>query len=69
MPEITSSTRSAASQDGYVRRVAGPRPILYGLPCADCRLYYAAELTACPICSCVDRISPVTVLARPVAML
>src|SRR5713226_9347517 len=68
MPEITSSTRSAASQDGCVRRVPGPRPILYGLPCANCRLYYAAELTACPICNCDDRISPVTALVHPAAM-
>jgi hypothetical protein len=44
----------------------GPRPIRYGLPCANCRLYYAAELIACPICNCGDRVFP---LVCPAAML
>jgi hypothetical protein len=32
--------------------------VLYGLPCAHCRAYYDAALSACPICRCLDRISP-----------
>jgi rRNA maturation endonuclease Nob1 len=28
----------------------------YGLPCSNCRAYYAADLTACPICGCSDRV-------------
>jgi hypothetical protein len=44
-----------------------PKPIRYGLPCRNCRLYYAAELAACPICKCDERISTVRefVPARP----
>jgi hypothetical protein len=44
------------------RRQPGRQQVRYGLPCADCRLYYAAELTACPICNCTERISPISAL-------
>ena len=44
-----------------------PKPILLGLPCARCRAYYDADLTACPICGRGERVPPneVTVLVRP----
>ncbi len=29
----------------------------YGLPCSNCRAYYAADLPACPICKCTQRVS------------
>jgi hypothetical protein len=29
----------------------------YGLPCSKCRLYYPANLTACPICRTTERVS------------
>lgn len=28
----------------------------YGLPCANCKTYYAADLTACPYCGCQERL-------------
>ena len=31
----------------------------YGLPCAKCRLYYPADLDACPGCHYRERVSPV----------
>jgi hypothetical protein len=46
---------------------AGPRPIRYGLPCANCKLYYSADLTACPICHCKERVSPTPLWTRSVA--
>ncbi|HEY1262173.1 MAG TPA: hypothetical protein VGF06_01550 [Terriglobales bacterium] len=36
--------------------------VLYGLPCAHCRSYYAAELDTCPICKHRERVSPKTAL-------
>ncbi len=66
---ITSATPGAAPGDGRIRRQPGPGPLRYGLPCTNCRLYYAAELTVCPICNCGDRISPVIVLVPPAALL
>jgi hypothetical protein len=31
----------------------------YGLPCAKCRTYYAADLSACPVCKSTERVSPI----------
>lgn len=35
------------------------KPIGYGLPCAKCRTYYAADLTACPVCKSAQRVSAI----------
>jgi len=35
------------------------RPAGYGLPCAKCHLYYAADLDVCPTCKHKERVSPV----------
>ena len=32
------------------------RRVAYGLPCANCKTYYAADLAACPYCGCPERI-------------
>lgn len=32
----------------------------YGLPCAKCKTYYAANLSACPVCKGTERVSPNT---------
>ncbi len=44
----------------------GPRRMGYGLPCAKCKTYYAADLAECPVCQTKERVSPV-VAALPVA--
>lgn len=36
---------------------AARKPVGYGLPCTKCRSYYAANLTACPICRTTERVS------------
>ena len=38
----------------------------YGLPCANCRIYYSAELIACPHCKCKERVSPIATRAPSV---
>jgi hypothetical protein len=46
----------------------GPRRVHFGLPCAKCRTYYAADLPACPICKTEERVLPVVAaVARPSA--
>jgi hypothetical protein len=57
-PGITTRAEKTASQSLESRRKPAAIPIRYGLPCANCRLYYGAELALCPICGCSDRISP-----------
>ena len=39
----------------------GPRRSGYGLPCAKCKTYYAADLSACPVCKAAERVSPTIV--------
>lgn len=36
-----------------------PKHTGYGLPCAHCKTYYAADLPACPICKSPQRVSAV----------
>lgn len=58
---ITEATRATEMEkEGGQRPRARfePRCILYGLPCADCRLYYPANLKVCPVCSSGERVSP-----------
>lgn len=44
----------------------GPRRVGFGLPCAKCRTYYAADLPACPVCKTEERVLPVvSAVARP----
>ena len=35
-----------------------PKRLGYGLPCATCRTYYAADQTVCPVCKATERVSP-----------
>ena len=43
----------------------GPRRSGYGLPCAKCKTYYGADLSACPVCKTAERVSPTMVAASP----
>jgi len=33
-----------------------PKAMLLGLPCAHCKVYFAADLEVCPICGCKQRV-------------
>ena len=33
-----------------------PKAVLLGLPCAHCKVYFAADLKVCPICGCNARV-------------
>jgi len=46
---------------------ATPRAVGYGLPCANCRAYYPADMAACPICKTRERVSPTDVAPLPTA--
>jgi hypothetical protein len=37
----------------------------FGLPCANCRLYYPASLDTCPACNSDERVSPKVAAAVP----
>ncbi len=46
-----------------------PRTVRYGLPCANCKAYYPATLTVCPVCQCSERVPPMTAPVSRVAVL
>jgi hypothetical protein len=56
----TSSYRSVNENFGAAPPLA-PRRSGYGLPCAKCKTYYAADMANCPICKAAERVSPVQV--------
>jgi hypothetical protein len=39
-----------------------PKAVGYGLPCTKCKTYFAANLTACPVCKNTERVSATAVL-------
>jgi hypothetical protein len=40
-----------------------PKSCGYGLPCTNCKTYYASDLPACPVCKSPHRVSPIEPLA------
>ena len=50
-----------ASQAPALRVAA--KPVGFGLPCARCKTYYAANLKVCPVCKGTERVSPNVVTA------
>jgi len=56
-PPSQPQTSVAAAQ-------ASTRRVGYGLPCARCKTYFAADLKACPVCKGTERVSP-TAAASP----
>jgi hypothetical protein len=67
--DVRSDIRSDVRSDmrNAVRNAAeAPRKSSgYGMPCANCRLYYSASLDACPACNSRERVSPRVVPATP----
>jgi len=41
------------------------KPSGYGMPCANCRLYYPANVDTCPACNSRERVSPNVIPAMP----
>lgn len=60
--DVRHDLRNAVRNEGEKMRRTS---VGYGLPCANCRLYYPANLDSCPACNSKDRISPNTVPASP----
>jgi hypothetical protein len=42
------------------------KPVGYGLPCAKCKTYYAANLTTCPVCKTGERVTAIVPRVRTV---
>jgi hypothetical protein len=53
--------RTPAADNLSAGRQLAPRRTGYGLPCAKCKTYYAADLSACPVCKNEERVLPTIV--------
>jgi len=63
-PSSSSAGTSAQSSRSATEAIAA---IGYGMPCANCRAYYPADMEACPICKSQERVSPTAARAVPAA--
>jgi hypothetical protein len=63
---VTGPGRPASGRPQADPQTAVPARSGYGLPCANCRLYYPADMDACPTCHSTERISPAA-MAQSVA--
>ncbi|MFZ0297159.1 MAG: hypothetical protein WAM13_02295 [Candidatus Sulfotelmatobacter sp.] len=59
---VRNDLRNAVRHDAKAQQPSG-----FGLPCSNCRLYYPANLDACPACNSRVRVSPRAVPAIPKA--
>ncbi len=50
--------RSERPNPQCVPTAVAPKSTGYGLPCAKCKTYYAADLDACPVCKSGVRVKP-----------
>ncbi|MGD0268948.1 MAG: hypothetical protein ABSB14_07780 [Candidatus Sulfotelmatobacter sp.] len=60
---VRNDLRNAVRHDTVASRKSSTSG--YGMPCAKCRLYYAANLDTCPACNSKERVSPNVVPAIP----
>jgi len=58
MPFMRQFGEVAIVMNGVAAAQAGHGKGLYGLPCARCGLYYAADLAVCPVCNSMERVFP-----------
>jgi hypothetical protein len=71
-----AAVRAALKAPSEVRRSTAParistentpapelKPAGYGLPCAKCKTYYLASLSACPVCKSTERVSPIAIVS------
>ncbi|MGA7907881.1 MAG: hypothetical protein WCA16_10785 [Candidatus Sulfotelmatobacter sp.] len=59
-PDARRLERPAPAAPAEPRKPSG-----YGLPCANCRLYYPADLDICPTCNSRERVPPVVAPTLP----
>jgi hypothetical protein len=65
-PILQTSSHAGNELRNAVRNDAGSHKFSgFGLPCARCRLYYPADLEACPGCNSTERVSPTVARAIP----
>jgi hypothetical protein len=66
LPSIsdTQTNERAVTKNPTLAPQIVPKQAGYGMPCANCKTYYAADLKACPVCKGGERVSPTAVPVR-----
>ena len=54
----TVSVPGLRQDAGQAIEVGASHGVGYGMPCANCRAYYPADMDSCPICKSRDRVRP-----------
>lgn len=62
----TQVSHAILADDQQANVASAPRRAGFGLPCAKCRTYYAADLPSCPVCRSNERVT-VAASAEPSA--
>src|SRR5450432_1193932 len=55
-PARQAENLHADRRNAFADAPLAARPVGYGMPCAKCKTYYAANLTACPVCKATERV-------------
>jgi len=63
----SQTTERVAKPIPPVARPIVPKPVGYGMPCANCKTYYAADLKTCPVCKAGERVSPAATPVRSIS--
>ena len=64
-PSNPSVGTSAQSSRSATEATTAAHVVGYGMPCANCRAYYPADMEACPICKSQERVAPTAAQAVP----
>ena len=56
---LSQGSEMRQGYDANTTAAPAAKSVGYGLPCAKCKTYYKADLTACPVCKSSERVSPV----------
>lgn len=65
---IAPYTISTVMSQEYEPQAWQRPPVLYGLPCANCRVYFDSQCTQCPVCHWSERVPPApATIRRPAA--
>jgi len=72
LPALRPNSQARGAERTMSRNAAtpqlAPKRTGYGLPCGNCKTYYAADLSACPICQSTERVSPTAAASAAVSL-
>jgi hypothetical protein len=68
LPSSSDAQSSAPRPNPPAARPVMPKATGYGMPCSNCKTYYAADVKVCPVCKATERVSTKAVALRVTAV-